>query len=63
MFRLGVNVTQVAFEDFVGLEGIAFDAAAQVTRVIYERRSVESREAILRLVIGCAVFLQPINNL
>jgi hypothetical protein len=40
MFRFGVNVTQVAFEDFVGQENSDLDAAAAVTRDIYERRDL-----------------------
>ncbi|HET9377934.1 MAG TPA: matrixin family metalloprotease [Chthoniobacterales bacterium] len=40
MFRFGVNVTQVAFEDFFGQEGADLDAAAEVTRTIYERRDI-----------------------
>jgi hypothetical protein len=40
MFRFGVNVTQVAFEDFTGQESADLDAAAQVTRTIYERRDM-----------------------
>jgi hypothetical protein len=40
MFRFGVNVTRVAFEDFVGQEDPDLDAAAAVTRTIYERHDV-----------------------
>lgn len=40
MFQFGVNVTQVAFEDFTGQEGVELDAAAAVTRTIYERHDV-----------------------
>jgi hypothetical protein len=40
MFRFGVNVTQVAFEDFTGQENADLDAAAAVTRTIYERRDM-----------------------
>jgi Helix-hairpin-helix motif/Matrixin len=40
MFQFGVNVTQVAFEDFIGQEGADLDAAAAVTRTIYERRDM-----------------------
>ena len=47
MFQFGVNVTQVAFEDFVGQENADLNAAALVTRTIYERRdltfSIDSR--------------------
>ncbi len=40
MFRFGVNITKVAFEDFTGQEvGDLIDATA-VTRSIYERRDV-----------------------
>jgi hypothetical protein len=40
MFRFGVNITKVAFEDFVGQEiGDLIDATS-VTRSIYERRDV-----------------------
>ncbi len=40
MFRFGVNITKVAFEDFIGQEiGDLIDATS-VTRVIYERRDV-----------------------
>lgn len=40
MFQFGVNVTRVAFEDFGGLENSDLDAAASVTRTIYERHDV-----------------------
>ncbi len=40
MFQFGVNVTQEAFEDFTGQEGADLDAAASVTRTIYERHDV-----------------------
>ncbi len=40
MFRFGVNVTQVAFEDFTGQESADLDGAAQVTHTIYERRDM-----------------------
>lgn len=40
MFQFGVNITQVAFEDFVGQENADLDAAAAVTRTIYERRDL-----------------------
>jgi len=40
MFQFGVNITRVAFEDFVGQENADLDAAAAVTRTIYERRDL-----------------------
>jgi Helix-hairpin-helix motif len=40
MFRFGVNVTKVAFEDFIGTENADLIAAAEVTRSIYERHDV-----------------------
>src|SRR5262249_53685481 len=38
--QFGVNVTQVAFEDFTWQENSDLDAAAAVTRTIYERHDV-----------------------
>lgn len=40
MFRFGVNVTGVAGEDFTDQEWADLDAAAGVTRTIYERRDI-----------------------
>jgi len=40
MFQFGLNVTQVAFEDFTAEENADLDAAAEVTRTIYERHDV-----------------------
>jgi hypothetical protein len=40
MFQFGVNLTQVAFEDFTGQEWSDLDTAGQVTREIYERHDV-----------------------
>jgi hypothetical protein len=40
MFQFGVNITRVAFEDFTTPEDSDLNAAAAVSRIIYERRDM-----------------------